>query len=140
MVDEDPRTVVSRFIELAWNGGRLDEASACLAPDLVDHDALEFPGRASGAQGLLQVIGMIRAALPDLERRVELQVADGDTVATRFVDEGTHGGELMGVPATGRRVSVRGINIERVRDGRIAEVWHVEDIAGLMAQLTDAAG
>jgi predicted ester cyclase len=60
---------------------------------------------------------------------------DGDLVATSFTDRGTHRGELLGLPATGREVTVRGINIERVRDGRIVETWHVEDIAGLMAQV-----
>ena len=134
---DEPRAVVSRFIELAWNEGRLDDAATCLAPDLVDHDALDFPGRVTGARGLLQVVAMIRAGLPDLERRVEVQLVDGDTVTTRFVDEATHTGELMGIPPTGRRVRVRGMNIERVRDGRIAELWHIEDMAGLMAQLSD---
>lgn len=56
-------------------------------------------------------------------------------VATRFVDEGTHLGELFGIAPTGRRIRVVGINIERIVDGRIVEIWHVEDIAGLMAQI-----
>ncbi len=131
----DPRDVVRRFYTLAWNDGSLDEADALLDPNLVDHDPLPVPDAPSGAAGLLHLIGLIRSGLPDLSRTVEMQVAQGDLVATRFVDEGTHRGELFGIPATGRRIRVVGINIERVVDGRIAELWHVEDIAGLMAQI-----
>src|SRR5690349_20292345 len=101
--------VVRRFHDVAWTQGRLDEAATYLAPDLVDHDALAFPGREPGARGLLQVVGMIRAAIPDLRRVVEAQHRDGSTVVTRFVDRGTHAGELLGHPGTGRSVEVRGI-------------------------------
>lgn len=126
---------VQQFYEAAWTRGDLDAGRALLADDLIDHDAMPFPGRAAGADGLLQVVAMIRSALPDLARRIDLQVVDGDLVATRFTDRGTHRGELLGITPTGRQVSVAGINIERVRDGRITEVWHVEDLAGLMRQV-----
>ncbi len=130
--------VVRAFTSRAWNEGRLDEAAELLAPGLIDHDPMPFPGRAVGRDGLLQVVAAIRAAIPDLRRTIELQLVDGELVATSFADEGTHDGPLMGVPATGRRVRVRGINIERVVDGRIVEIRHVEDVAGLMAQITSA--
>ena len=130
-----PDEVVRRFIDEAWNAGRLDTASELLAPDLVDHDAAPFPGREKGSAGLLQVVTMIRAGVPDLQRHVDTQIVDGDTVVTSFTDRGAHRGDLFGVPATGRPVVVRGINIERVRDGRITEIWHVEDLFGLMAQI-----
>lgn len=131
----DPRDVSTRFIETAWNEGRLDEAATLLAADLVDHDPLEFPGRPPGAEGLLAVVASVRAGLSDLHRSIEAQVSDGDLVATRFVDVGTHNGPLLGIPPTGRHIVVRGMNLERVRDGRIIEIWHIEDLAGLMAQL-----
>jgi steroid delta-isomerase-like uncharacterized protein len=129
------KETVQRFHQLAWTEGALDEARGLLADDLVDHDPLEFPGRAPGADGLLQVVAMIRAAMPDLQRTIEQQITEGDRVVTRFRDHGTHEGELMGIPPTGRPVTLSGINIETVRDGRIAEVWHVEDLLGLMRQL-----
>lgn len=136
----DPKAISRLFHDTAWSNGRIEEAEALLAPDLVDHDPLDFPGRQAGAAGLLQVVGMIRAAIPDLRRDVEDQIAEGDTVVTRFVDRGTHLGELLGHPASGRPLAVRGINIEVVRDDRIQEVWHLEDIAGLVAQLGEPAG
>jgi len=126
---------VRAFNRLAWTEGRLDEARELLAPDLVDHDALPFPGREPGAAGLLQVVAMIRAAIPDLSRDVDEEHADGDRVVTSFTDHGTHAGDLFGIPATARAVSVRGINLCRVRDGRIAEIRHVEDLLGLLRQL-----
>jgi steroid delta-isomerase-like uncharacterized protein len=126
---------VRRFHELAWSDGDLDGARALLADDLVDHNAMAFPGRLPGADGLLQVVAMIRAACPDLQRTIVHQFADGPAVATCFVDRGTHRGELMGVAPTARAITVSGINVETVRDGRIAEVWHAEDLLGLMRQL-----
>ena len=105
------------------------------AEDLVDHNALQVPGREPGAAGLLQVVGMIRGALPDLRRTIDDAISEGDRVVVRFTDRGTHRGELMGIPPTGRAVTVEGINIARVAEGRIQELWHIEDLLGLMQQL-----
>lgn len=131
----DAMTVARRFYEAAWNAGDVDVARALLAPDVVDHDAFEFPGRSPGVDGLLQVVDMVRGGISDLHRELVVEVSDGDLVATRFTDRGTHSGDLFGVPATGRSVTVAGINLVRVRSGRITEIWHVEDVAGLLAQV-----
>jgi steroid delta-isomerase-like uncharacterized protein len=128
------KELVRRFYATVWSEGRLEAAGDFLADDLIDHDALAFAGRAPGAAGLAQVIAMIRAALPDLRRTIEQQIAEGDRVVTRFTDRGTHRGELLGIPATGRAVTVSGINIDLIRDGKIAEIWHVEDLLGLLGQ------
>jgi steroid delta-isomerase-like uncharacterized protein len=132
---ESTAGTVRRFHRLAWSDGDLTAARSLLADDLVDHDPLAFPGRARGADGLLQVVAMIRAAFPDLRREIVDQVVDGDRVATCFVDRGTHRGDLMGIPASGRSIAIAGINVETVRAGRIAEVRHAEDLLGLMRQL-----
>jgi steroid delta-isomerase-like uncharacterized protein len=130
-----PIEIVRRFTELAWQQGDLEAAEQLLAEDLVDHDAMPFDGRKPGREGLLQVVAMVRAGLPDLTRTIEEEFSEGDRVVTAFTDRATHSGELFGTPATGRRVVVRGINIVRVRDGRIAEIRHVEDMLSLMTQL-----
>ncbi len=132
---EQNKQIVRQFYDAVWTGGRLADAGAWLADNLVDHNAMAFPDRAAGAAGLLQVVGMIRGALPDLQRTIEDQVCEGDTVVTRFTDSGTHRGDLLGIPPTGRTVSLAGINIERIRDGKICDIWHVEDLLGLMTQL-----
>jgi len=94
-------------------GGRISTPLCGLDPRLVDHDPLPVPGMRSGAAGLLDVVALIRSGLPDLSRTIEVQVGQGDLVACRFVDEGTHRGDLFGIAATGRRIRVAGINIER---------------------------
>jgi steroid delta-isomerase-like uncharacterized protein len=132
----DPRDVVRAYYETVWSRGETERAAEFLAPDVVDHDPLPFPDRRPGADGVVQVVGIVRAGIPDLERTIEDQIAEGDRVVTRFLDRGTHAGELLGIAPTGRAVVVRGINIERVSDGRITELWHIEDIAGLVAQIT----
>ncbi len=134
-MSEHNKQVVARFDEAVWSQGRLDAAQELLAPDLIDHHPMPFPGRQPGAAGLLQVVQMVRAGLPDLKRVVHAHVAEGDLVVTRFTDRGTHQAFLMGVPPTGREISVDGINVARVHDGRITELWHVEDLLGLMRQL-----
>jgi steroid delta-isomerase-like uncharacterized protein len=136
---DTPLEIVAAFHRLAWNEGRLDQARALLDPGLVDHDPIAFPGRRPGAEGLLQVVGMIRGALPDIRRDVDVQFADGSRVVTAFTDRGTHYGDLLGVSPTGREVAVRGINIASVCDGRITELRHVEDLLGLMRQIGPAA-
>jgi predicted ester cyclase len=78
---------------------------------------------------------MIRAGVPDHDAKVEHMVAAGDMVATYKTFTGTHEGELMGIPPTGRRVTIRVMDFVRYRDGRLSEHWNIVDVAGLMAQL-----
>ena len=76
-----------------------------------------------------------RAAFPDLQVTVEDQIAEDDRVVTRFSARGTHCGPFVGVPATGRPVTVTAIHIHRVADGKIAELWEQIDLLGVLQQL-----
>ena len=76
-----------------------------------------------------------RAGLPDLELVLEGLVAEGDRVASRFVLRGTHAGPFLGIPATGRRVAVAGIAVDRLAAGRLAESWVSLDGLGLVRQV-----
>ncbi len=78
---------------------------------------------------------MFRTALPDWHSNVEQLVAEGDLVVERFTASGTHSGELMGVAPTGRVLRLRGMQMFRIRQGRIVERWGRLDEAGLMRQL-----
>ena len=78
---------------------------------------------------------MFRSAIPDLRVVVEDIIAEGDKVAVRYTLEGTHEGELFGVPPTGKRVSIKSISVERVSDGKIIEHWRVTDSLDMMQQL-----
>ncbi len=77
----------------------------------------------------------MRAAFPDMHWSIEEQIQENDKVLSRFVWTGTHRGEFLGVPATGRTVSVWGMVIDRLVDGRIKETRIIMDTLGLMTQL-----
>lgn len=102
-----------------------------LSPDFV----IYVPEEHRGVDGLLEMVETFRSALPDLAVTVDHQFADGDYVATRFTVRGTHDGELLGAPPTGRPVAVTGITVSRCEDGRIAEEWELVDVAGLLQQV-----
>jgi steroid delta-isomerase-like uncharacterized protein len=78
---------------------------------------------------------MFRSGMPDLRAVVEDMIAEGDKVATRYTLEGTHEGELFGVPSTGKWLSIKSISVERVSEGRIREHWRVTDSLEMMQQL-----
>jgi predicted ester cyclase len=78
----------------------------------------------------------IRArGFPDHDAKVEHMIAEGDLVATHKTFTGTHTGEFFGTAPTGRRATIRVMDIVRYRDGKVAEHWNIVDFAGLMRQL-----
>ncbi|HEX2156502.1 MAG TPA: ester cyclase [Actinomycetes bacterium] len=92
-------------------------------------------GEVRGRRQFQQVIEAWRAAFPDVRSTVEEQVAEGDRVVTRWTARGTHTGDFQGMVPTGRSFTLTGITIERVVDGKIAEVWVNRDDLGLLSQL-----
>ena len=78
---------------------------------------------------------MFRSGMPDLRVVIEDMIAEGDKVATRYTLEGTHEGELFGVPPTGQQLSIKSISVERVSDGKIREHWRITDTLDMMQQL-----
>ncbi|HEV3505058.1 MAG TPA: ester cyclase, partial [Actinomycetes bacterium] len=88
-------------------------------------------GEVRGRRQFQQVIEAWRAAFPDVRSTVEEQVAEGDRVVTRWTARGTHTGDFQGMVPTGRSFTLTGITIERVVDGKIAEVWVNRDDLGL---------
>jgi steroid delta-isomerase-like uncharacterized protein len=81
------------------------------------------------------VVSMFRSAMPDLKVVIEDMIAEGDKVATRYTLEGTHEGELFGVPPTGQLLSIKSFTVERVSDGKIRDHWRVSDNLDMMQQL-----
>lgn len=125
--------IVRRFVEEVLNQGRIDAAGDYFWDDMVEQ--VPFPGQGPGLEGLKDVLRGMRDAFPDMQWSVEEQLTDGDRVLTRFEWTGTHRGRFLGVPATGRRVRVWGMVIDRVHDGRIKETRILMDTLGLMIQL-----
>ena len=81
------------------------------------------------------LLAMFRGAFPDIHFHLEHEIAEGDLVTTRFTGHGTHQGELMGIPATGKEVTFSGIVILRFSNGKIVERWEEFDMMGMMMQL-----
>jgi steroid delta-isomerase-like uncharacterized protein len=133
MTAQDNRTISRRVFEEFWNAGNPDAFAELMAEDIVfrDRDMGEHRGHAATRD----FIAMYRAAFPDLRFTIEEQIAEGDRVATRWTARGTQRGELMGIPPTGRSVTVSGITIDRISEGRITESIGSWDAMGLMQQL-----
>ena len=134
----DNAAVVRQFVEEILNRGDFDSAGRFMWEDVVQH--VPFQGQSPGLAGFQEMMRDSRLAFPDIRWSVEEQVADGDRVVTRFMWTGTHSGPFLGVEPTGRRVTVWGMAIDRVVDGRIKESRFLMDALGLMAQLGKAPG
>ena len=132
-MEQDNGSIVRRFTDEVITQGDLDIAAQFVWEDVVEQ--VPFPGQGPGLEGLKDVLRGMRAAFPDLVFSIEEQVAEGDKVASRFEWSGTHQGEFLGVPATGRQVRVWGIVIDRLVEGRIKDTRIIMDIFGLMMQL-----
>lgn len=104
-----------------------------VAEHIVDH-TLE-PGGKQGRQGVLAASAMFRAAFPDLKITIESLVADDERVSVTGKMSGTNRGALMGAPPTGKTASFAYMDMYAIAHGQIAEVWHIEDLAGMMRQL-----
>jgi steroid delta-isomerase-like uncharacterized protein len=126
--------IARRYFEEVWNRGNLDALDELLAPGYVNHTP-STPNPAPGPQGLKPIVRAMREAFPDLHYEIADVIATPDSVVLRVVMTGTHRGDLFGLPATGRRVSVDQVNIERIENGRIVEHWRVTDELKLMRQL-----
>jgi steroid delta-isomerase-like uncharacterized protein len=137
MSTDDNKATVRRFIDALFTEGDLGAIDEYLADDFFNHDPPV--GVSPDGEGMRAAGSMFRAAFPDWHSELHALVAEDDIVVERFTASGTHRGELMGVAATGKVVELRGINIFRVRDGRITERWGRLDELGLFQQLGLAA-
>jgi steroid delta-isomerase-like uncharacterized protein len=115
---DDNKAIIRSYVETVWNQRQLDRAEEFVAPDFVDHAPL--PGQAPGLDGARRKWVMYLNAAPDLRVTIEDLVAEDDKVGVRRSYEGTHQGELLGIPATGNQVRVGSICIFRLAKGRIA--------------------
>src|SRR5258705_3620913 len=123
----------ARLFYAFWDTGNAEYASA--AVDNNFHDNTLPAGRPQGPKGLLYASQAFRSAVPDLHCTIEDLLVSGDKITARLLFTGTHKGEFMGHPATGKPVSFLAIDILRIRGGRIVEDWHLEDNLNLLEQL-----
>lgn len=132
-MSEQNKALAQRFYEEVFNKKKLDAIDELCAPDFVDHNAM--PGQAPGAKGLKDVFAAFFRGLPDLRITIQELVAERDIVVVRFSGTATHTGELMGAAPSGKAVTMRGMDMIRIKNGKAIEVWHEGDDAVVLMQL-----
>jgi len=130
---EENRGLVQRYFEELYNKGDLARLDELVADSYVNRCPIT-PGL-SGSGSTRQAITLIRAAFPDFRVTVEELIAEGDRVASRLTLRGTHKGEFLGIPPTGKEATVALYDIFRISEGKIVERWGLFDQLGLMQQL-----
>jgi steroid delta-isomerase-like uncharacterized protein len=130
---EQNKAIVREFIDGLFTKGDLGAVDTYLAEGFVNHDP-PF-GATADREGMRGAAAMFRAAFPDWHSDVDHLIGEGDLVVEHFTASGTQRGEIMGVPPAGRTVTLRGIQIFRIRDGRIVERWGRLDDLGVLGQL-----
>jgi predicted ester cyclase len=134
-VAEENKALADRFHMDVFQGENLNVADEILSPDFVWHGALGPGEDQRGPEGTKEVASAVIGAFPDRRITHEDIIAEGDKVLIRWSLSGTHQGELMGIPATGRRVTVTGFDLFRIEGGKIVEMWQEADQLGMMQQL-----
>jgi len=131
MSTEDNKALIRRGYE-ALNQRNWSVYYDMIAPDGVYHDASMT---IQGLDGYKQFLSMYLTAFPDAQFAIEDLIAEGDTVVVRQTFRGTHTGDLMGIPPTGKAISGTGIQITRIANGKAVEQWFNGDDLGLRQQL-----
>jgi len=132
-MSEDNTLIARRFLA-AFAAGDTVTLTQIVAETMVDHNAP--PGTKPGRQGLLDAVAMFRGGFADLEISADRIVAESDSVAIYGTIRGTNTGALMGNPATGKRAVFNYMDMYRIANGQIVEMWHVEDMAGMLRALS----
>jgi predicted ester cyclase len=132
-MDADLRRIAEDYVRL-WDVSAPDGlAESLFDQEVVDHNAQA--GQGPGLPGVKQVISLYHDAFPDLTLACEDIVPAGDKVAVRWTATGTHEGDQLGVPATHRKITLTGIDIVRIADGRITERWGEGNGLEMMRQI-----
>jgi len=124
---EENKSIVRRWIE-AYNKRNLD-FDEFIAPDYVDHT------NKVDRDGLKQLFAMGFKGFPDWHETIEDIIAEGDKVWVRLSYTGTHKGEFMGLPPTGKKITSKAVDIYRIVNGKLAEYWNVTDNINIFKQI-----
>jgi len=140
-VSEENKEKMRRVLEEAFGQGKTEVVDEVLDSDFVCWDPNSETGEIRGAETIKGEIEYFRNAFPDFYWRVDDQIAEGDRVTTRYTLGGTHQGEFFGVPGTGKRIEITGINIDRFDEGgKLVEEWPEYDLLGAMQQMGAVPG
>ena len=129
----DYKELAQRWYSEVMSQGKAEVIDELCAPDFVDHNPL--PGTTADLAGVKDFVAQIRAAFPDMQMSADDMIAEGDQLAVRSTLRGTHQGDFMGIPATGKKVEVSNYDFVRFENDQAAEHWGVIDSAALMEQI-----
>lgn len=129
----DNKTFVRSTTEEIWSTGNAKLIDEHMAPNYVLHKPPT--GFSPDREGLKAILHAMRSAFPDLRMTVDDVIAEGDKVVQRRTYQGTHKGELFGIPASGKSVSVSQIIVSRLAGGKFVEEWAETDFLGMLQQL-----
>lgn len=130
---EQNKTRIREFLDRVLSAGEISATGDYFHEDMVEE--VPFPGQGPGLVGLKETLAGLRAAFPDMRWRVDEQIAEDNRVLTRFVWEGTHSGNFLGMPATHRTVSVWGMVIDHFEGTKVGSTRILMDTMSLMRQL-----
>lgn len=130
----DNKDIVMRYYNEVWAKGDPAPLDELLADDYVDHNPM--PGIGADKASAAQVVTMIMGDATDVDMDIQKVIGEGDYLAAHWKMDWTQKGNFMGaIPADGKRLSIEGHDFYRMANGKIAEIWHVEDVMSVMAQL-----
>ena len=132
MSAEENKAIARRAYD-AINRNDLDALEEMVDSDITDHDPA--PGQGPGLEGVKQYFSSLHAAFPDVHMDVEDMIAEGEKVVARVSVSGTHEEEFLGIEPTGNRVTIKGIDILCITDGKVVEHWGNFDDLGMLQQL-----
>jgi len=132
MSKEQNAAALTKFAE-AVNTANYELFDEVVAPDSVDHDPA--PGQVAGPKGYRALFTEMRRAFPDMQVDVAELVADEEAIGFAYTFAGTQNGPLMGIPATGKKVKIRGLQISKFRNGMMVERWGSSDQLGMLQQI-----
>jgi steroid delta-isomerase-like uncharacterized protein len=138
VASEQNKSIIRHFVDEVINKKNLAAVDTLVAEDFLE--LVPLPGQGPGMEGLKYAIGLFLDAFPDIHWALDEQIAEGDKVVSRFTWTGTHRGPFLGIPPTGRTVTVWGVVIDVVRGGKFAESRILMDTLGLMQQLGATPG
>jgi len=134
MSTEQNKALIHQFVEELIKQGNLDIIDEIVSPDFVEHEALP-PGIPLDREAPRAMFGMLLGAFPDLHATIEHLIAEDDKVVAYMTWTGTQEGEFMGIPPTGKRMSINVMDIFGIAGGQIVDHWGVSDMMTMMQQL-----
>jgi steroid delta-isomerase-like uncharacterized protein len=130
---KEPESDIGRKVEQFWNNGNPALINQLFAPNYQHHDP--HNPEVYDLETYTRWLTALRAAFPDLRMHIDDIITEGNKVVLRWTIRGTHTGEYMGLLPTGQKMTLSGINVYYVADGKITEAWFNYDSVGMMGQL-----